>query len=215
MKIYSFDLSGHAHRARLMASLLNLPAEIVDVDLRVGAHKQPEYLAINPFGQVPALTDGDVTLSDSNAIIVYLAAKYDKSNTWYPQDSEAIADVQAWLSKASRELAAGPAAARLVTVFGAGLDHEEVIERAHDLLQIMDSHLNGRDYFVGDGPTVADIALYTYTAHAPEGGVDLNRYKNINGWLARIEALPGFVPMSTTETAAKTALVSDVAVATA
>jgi glutathione S-transferase len=208
MKIYDFELSGHAHRARLMASLLNLPAEIVEVDLRISAHKRPEYLAINPFGQVPALTDGDVTLFDSNAIIVYLASQYDADRSWYPTDVEAVAEVQTWLSKASRELAAGPAAARLVTVFGAGLDHEEVIGRAHDLLTVMNNHLTGREYFVGDKPTVADVAMYTYTAHAPEGGVDLTRYEAITGWLARIEALPGFVPMVVTETEAKAALSS-------
>jgi len=209
MKIFDFELSGHAHRARLMAGLLNLPAEIVEVDLRTGAHKQAEFLAINPFGQVPALTDGDVTLFDSNAIIVYLATKYDAARNWYPTDVEAIAEVQTWLSKASRELAAGPAAARLVTVFGAGLDHEEVIGRAHELLNVMDNHLAEREFFVGDKPTVADVAMYSYTAHAPEGGVDLRRYEAITGWLARIEALPGFVAMVATETEAKAALSSN------
>lgn len=206
MKIYDFELSGHAHRARLMASLLNVPAEIVEVDLKAGAHKAPDYLAINPFGQVPALVDEDVTLFDSNAIIVYLASKYDADRTWYPADAKTQADIQVWLSKASRELAAGPAAARLVTVFGAGFSQEEVVGKAHDLLELMEAHLNNGDFFVGNQPTVADVALYSYTAHAPEGGVDLGRYKNITAWLSRIEALPGFVAMQVTETEAKAKL---------
>lgn len=211
MKIYDFELSGHAHRARLMASLLNLPAEIVRVDLRAGEHKQAEYLAKNSFGQVPTLEDGELTLTDSNAIVVYLAAKYDAGRTWYPVDVALLAEVQMWLAKASKDLVEGPGAARLVTVFGAPRDHEEAINKAHNLLGIMDSHLAKRKYFVGDQPTVADVALYSYTAHAPEGGVDLTGYAHVMRWLATIEALPGFVPMQATETEAKAALSSSAA----
>ncbi|MFT7246653.1 MAG: glutathione S-transferase [Candidatus Azotimanducaceae bacterium] len=206
MKIYDFELSGHAHRARLMASLLNLPAEIVRIDLRAGEHKQPEYLAKNSFGQVPTLEDGELTLTDSNAILVYLAAKYDADRTWYPVDAALLAEVQVWLAKASKDLVEGPGAARLVTVFGAPHDHEEAINKAHSLLSIMEKHLSTRTYFVGDQPTVADVALYSYTAHAPEGGVDLSGYPHVTRWLAAIEALPGFVPMQATETEAKAAL---------
>jgi len=211
MKIYDFELSGHAHRARLMASLLNLPAEIVRVDLRAGDQKQPEYLVKNPFGQVPTLEDDDITLTDSNAILVYLAAKYDADRTWYPVDPALAAEVQAWLAKASKDLVEGPGAARLVTVFGAPRNHEEAINKAHDLLAVMDSHLATRKYFVSHQPTVADVALYTYTAHAPEGGVDLTGYAHVTRWLATIEALPGFVPMQVTETEAKAALSSNAA----
>lgn len=75
MKLYSFPLSGHAHRARLFISLLGLPHEVVELDLKAGANKQPEYLALNPFGQVPLLDDGGTLIPDSNAILVYLAKK--------------------------------------------------------------------------------------------------------------------------------------------
>jgi len=211
MKIYDFEFSGHAHRARLMASLLNLPAEIVRIDLRAGEHKRPEYLAKNSFGQVPTLEDRELTLTDSNAILVYLAAKYDAGRTWYPVDAALLAEVQVWLAKASKDLVEGPGAARLVTVFGASRDHEEAINKAHHLLDIMDGHLAKRKYFVGDQPTVADVAMYSYTAHAPEGGVDLKGYPHVTRWLATIEALPGFVPMQATETEAKAALSSSAA----
>ena len=206
MKIFSLELSGHSHRVRLMAGLLGLEPEIVPVDLLGGAHKQPEYLARNPFGQVPALEDGDVGLYDSNAILVYLASRYDADRTWYPEDGLTQARIQIWLSKAANELANGPAAARLVTVFGAGFDHEATKEKAHRLLGIMDRALAGRDWFVGDRPTIADVALYSYTARAPEGGVDLRPYANVRAWLERIEGLPGFVPMVETPTDAQRAL---------
>ena len=89
-----------------------------------GAHKAPDFLAKNPFGQVPVIEDGDLTLPDSNAILVYLATRYDASGRWYPRDPVAAARVQQWLSVSAGQLAYGPAAARLVTVFGAKLDHE-------------------------------------------------------------------------------------------
>ena len=74
--LHRMALSGHCHRVELFLSLLGVPYRLVDVDLAKGEHKKPEFLAMNPFGQVPVLQDGDVTLGDSNAILVYLEAKY-------------------------------------------------------------------------------------------------------------------------------------------
>lgn len=206
MKIFNLDLSGHSHRVRLMASLLNLNPTVVHVDLMNGAHKQPEYLSINPFGQVPAIQDGDVTLFDSNAILVFLATKYDESGTWYPRNALEASQVQIWLSKASNELANSVAAARLVTVFNAGFDHQALLEKSATFLSIVNKHLDGKDWFVSNNPTIADVAMYSYIAHAPEGGIDLGEYTNIVSWINRIEELPGFIPMQSTETEAKLAL---------
>lgn len=206
MKIYDLELSGHAHRARLFASLLGLDVQLVPVDLLNGAHKSASYLAKNPFGQVPVLEDGDITVTDSNAILVYLAKAYDRAGTWLPEDANGQAQVQVWLSKAANELAHSMAAARLVTVFGSSHDHADVLSKSDDLLSIMQAHLADKAWFVGDNPTIADVALYSYTAHAPEGGVDLRDYPNVVAWLERVEALPGFVAMPQTETEAKKAL---------
>lgn len=197
MKLYHHPLSGHAHRARLFVSLLGLPHELVEVDLKAGAHKTPEFLALNPFGQVPVLEDDDVVVSDSNAILVYLAKKAGRSD-WLPEDARTAAAVQRWLSVAAGEVAYGPAAARLVTVFGAGFNPDEVIGRAHTLLKRLDSHLSGRDWLVGVQPTIADVAIYSYVARAPEGNVDLSGYPAVNAFLRRVEALPGFVPFAQT-----------------
>lgn len=193
MKLYSFPLSGHAHRARLFISLLGLPHEIVELDLKAGAHKQPEYLALNPFGQVPLLDDDGTLIPDSNAILVYLAKKSGQSS-WLPEDPQGAAAVQRWLSVAAGDLAFGPAAARLVTVFGAKFNPEEVIARAHVVLGRIEQHLTNREWLVGDHPTIADVAIYSYTSSAPEGNVDLSGYPAVNAFLRRIEALPGFVP---------------------
>lgn len=97
IKLYHFPLSGHAHRVQLMLSLLELPVEVVFVDLAKGAHKQADFLAINPFGQVPVIDDNGVILADSNAILVYLAQKYGKGR-WLPSDPLGAARVQRWLS---------------------------------------------------------------------------------------------------------------------
>ncbi|MDR6396373.1 glutathione S-transferase family protein [Herbaspirillum seropedicae] len=197
MKIHHHPLSGHAHRAVLFASLLGLPAELVEVDLAAGAHKKPAFLALNPFGQVPVLEDGEVVIADSNAILVYLAKKAGRSD-WLPEDAQGAAAVQRWLSVAAGELAYGPAAARLVTVFGAAFNAEGVIQRAHLLLGRLEQHLAKRDWLAADHPTIADVAVYSYLARAPEGNVDLRGYPGVQGFLQRIEALPGFVPFAQT-----------------
>jgi glutathione S-transferase len=197
MKLYYHPLSGHSHRARLFLSLTGIPHELVEVDLAKGAHKGPDFLKLNRFGQVPVLDDNGTVIADSNAIMVYLAKTYGKS-AWLPEAPAAAAAVQRWLSVAAGEIAYGPAAARLITVFGAQYNAEEVIARAHVILRRIDDALAGHDWIADANPTIADVALYGYVARAPEGNVDLSPYANIATWLARIEALPGFVPFQQT-----------------
>ncbi|CAG2148676.1 glutathione S-transferase family protein [Cupriavidus plantarum] len=197
MKLYYHPLSGHSHRARLFLSLIGASFELVHVDLGTGAHKKPEFLKINPFGQVPVLVDGDTVVADSNAILVYLSKKFGKTD-WLPETPAEAAAVQRWLSVAAGDIAFGPAAARLITVFAAPLDSKAVIARAHVVLKRMDDALAGREWIAASQPTVADVALYSYTARAPEGFVDLQDYANVRAWLERVEALPGFVEFQKT-----------------
>ena len=198
IKLYRHPLSGHAHRVELLLSLLNVPTELVFVDLAKGAHKQAEFLAINPFGQVPVIDDNGTVLSDSNAILVYLAKKYDSTGRWLPAEPVAAAKVQRWLSVAAGQIASGPATARLITVFGAPYDAESTIARSHALLKVVEAELSSSPFLAGITPTLADVAGYTYIAHAPEGNVSLADYPQVRAWLARIEAMPGFVPMQRT-----------------
>ena len=197
MKLYYHPLSGHSHRARLLLSLLGVEHELVEVDLMSAQHKSPEYLKLNRFGQVPVLVDDDRKIADSNAILVYLSKKLGKTD-WLPEEPEAAAAIQRWLSVAAGEIAYGPAAARLITVFGAQYKPEEVIARAHSVLKLIDTELGARDFIAKNNPTIADVALYSYIARAPEGNVDLSDYPNVNAWLRRIEALPGFVEFKKT-----------------
>ncbi|VVP99884.1 glutathione S-transferase family protein [Pseudomonas fluorescens] len=197
IKLYNFPRSGHAHRVELMLSLLQLPTELIFVDLAKGAHKQPEFLALNAFGQVPVIDDQGVVLADSNAILVYLAQKYGNGR-WLPVDPVGAAKVQRWLSVAAGPIAFGPARARLITVFGAPHNAEEAIARSHDVLKVIDQELAHTTFLAGSEPTIADVAAYSYIAHAPEGNVSLEDYANVRAWLKRIEALPGFVGMPRT-----------------
>lgn len=197
MKLYFHPISGHAHRARLFLSLIGADVEVVDVDLAKGQHKSPEYLALNRFGQVPLLDDDGVIVPDSNAIMIYAAKKFGRTD-WLPEDPAAAAAVQRWLSVAAGQIAFGPAAARLVTIFNAGFNPEEVIGRAHAILKVIEAELAGRQWIAADHPTIADVALYSYIARAPEGNVDLSAYANVKAWLGRIEALPGFVEFGVT-----------------
>lgn len=194
IKLYGTRLSGHAHRVELFLTLLGLPYEYVVIDTRAGEQKSPAYLAKNLFGQVPVIEDGELVLPDSNAILVYLAMRYGDA-AWLPRDPVGAARVQRWLSVAAGQVAFGPAAARLTTLFGAPFDHAEVCGRAHKLFAVMEQELAVSLWLAGASPTIADIANYSYIAHAPEGGVALDAYPNIRAWLARIEALPGFVGM--------------------
>lgn len=197
MKLYYHPLSGHAHRAHLFLSILGADFELVKVDLQSGAHKGPDFLKLNRFGQVPVLDDSGTILSDSNAILVYLAKKYGEQN-WLPETALGAAAVQRWLSVAAGEIAAGPARARLITVFGARYDATEVVAAAHRILTLIEQELSGKEWIAALHPTIADIALYSYIANAPEGNVDLSAYPAIGTWLRRVEAIKGFVPFTRT-----------------
>ncbi len=196
VRIHHFPKSGHAHRALVFAKLAGIAHEAVFVDLAAGVHKSPEFLAMNPNGQVPVLEDGDVVVSDSNAILVYLARQY--APDWMPTDPVGEAAVQRWLTLAAGEIAFGSAAARLITVFGAPLDVDFAAATAAKAMQKLEQGLETRNWLVGDRPTIADVAAYSYTAHAPEGNVSLDPYPNVRAWIARFEALDGFEPMPAT-----------------
>jgi glutathione S-transferase len=193
--LHGFKLSGHSHRAELMLNLLDLPYEFRNVDLRAGVQRTPEFLALNPFGAVPVIEDGDVVIADSVAILVYLATRYDPDRRWLPADPVEAARVQRWLSVAQGLVAFGPALARVIKLFGAPLDHARAVTLATALLKVLEQELSRSPFLTGAEPTIADVAVYSYVARAPEGDVSLDDYPAVRAWLGRIEALPGFLPM--------------------
>jgi glutathione S-transferase len=199
IRVYRMALSGHCHRVELLLSLLALPYETVDVNLRAGEHKTPEFLARNAFGQIPVIEDDGVTIADSNAILVYLEARY-APGTWMPRDPLGAARVQRWLSVAAGPLASGPATARAIVLFGRAEDPALASMRARQLFSVMERELEAQPWLAGEAPTLADIASYAYVARAPEGGVPLDEYPAIQAWLTRVEGLPRFLPFALAST---------------
>ncbi|NGM86991.1 glutathione S-transferase family protein [Parapusillimonas sp. SGNA-6] len=198
MKLYHYALSGHAHRAALFLSLAGIAHELIEVDMAAGAHRRPEFLALNAFGEIPVLDDDGTIIADSLAILVYAARKVGPSH-WLPADPVVEARIQRWLSVAAGKIAYGVAAARLITVFGATFNVNEVMSRAHATLGVMEQTLKDLRWIAGtEAPSIADIALYSYVERAPEGNVDLTGYPRIRAWLRQIEALPGFIPFQRT-----------------
>jgi len=200
IRLHRFAWSGHCHRVEWLLSLLELPFVRVDVNLAAKAQKTPAFLALNPAGQVPVIEDGVLTLADSNAILVYLAAQYGEEH-WTRVTPLVAAELQRWFSVAAGPLAFGPAAARAHCLFGSPLDLPVAQARSHALLQWMNDHLATRAFLLGSEITLADVANYAYVARAPEGGVALDEYPHVRTWIARIEVTPHFVAMPTYSTA--------------
>lgn len=194
MKLYDLTLSGNCYKVRLFAALAGIPLEIVPVDFLAGEHKRPPLSELNPWGEIPILEDGEVVLRDSQAILVYLARRY-AGEAWLPGDPAAMAEVVQWLSTAANEVQNGPGAARLVDKFGYDLDKTDTLRRAAHILPLIDAQLAAHDWLALDRPTIADCAVLPYVALAPEGGVSLSDFPHIRAWIARVKALPGFVPM--------------------
>lgn len=194
MKLYDLTLSGNCYKVRLLAALAGIPLEIVPVDFLGGEHKRPPLIELNPWGELPILVDGEVVLRDSQAILVYLARRY-AGEAWLPGDPAAMAEVVQWLSTAANEVQNGPGAARLVDKFGYALDKADTLRRAARILPLIEARLADHDWLALDRPTIADCAVLPYVALAPEGGVSLGDVPHIRAWIARVKALPGFVPM--------------------
>lgn len=194
IKLYEFALSGNCHKVRMLLSMLGLPYETVAVNLTEGEQRTPGYLALNPFGQVPALVDGEVVLRDSQAILVYLASRYGGVR-WWPREASRQAGIVAWLSTAANEIAAGPNRLRLHHKWGRPIDLAEAEEITRKTLEIIDATLTDHRWLDGAEPGIADLALYPYVALSPEGGVDLARYPSILRWMGEIRGLDGYVSM--------------------
>ncbi len=197
MRLYDSLSSGNGYKARLLLALLDRPFERIEVDIDRGESRTPEFLAINPNGKIPVLvTDEGEVLSESNAIICYLA----EGTPFLPDDRLARARALQWLffEQYSHE--------PNIAVLRSWLTHDALTEERERLLpekraagyralEIMEAHLQGRDFFLGDAYTVADIALYAYTHVAGEGGFDLERFAAIRAWLDRVAGHPRHVPI--------------------
>lgn len=178
----------------MLLSMLGIPYESIAVNLGAREHLAPDFLALSPFGEVPALVDENVSVRDSNAILVYLACKYG-GETWWPQDPVLQSKIASWLSTAANEIALGPNSLRLHHKWGRQIDKARAEEASAKVLQILAAHLSQSQWLVGEKFSIADLAIYPYVALSPEGRVNLEQYQPILRWIGDIRRLPGYVGM--------------------
>lgn len=197
LTLYSMQLSGNSYKVRLLLARLGIPYRLVEVDILKGETRTPEFLAKNPDGHVPLLELPDGRrLAESNAILIYLA----EGTRYLPEDRLARAEVFRWMffEQHSHEPAIAAARFWLHLVNGRELRANEIdqwMEQGYAALKLMDRHLSDNAFFVGSGPTVADLALYAHTHVAPEGDFDLSAFPAVNDWLTRVAAEQGHVGM--------------------
>jgi len=194
MKLYDNAVSGNCHKVRLFLSIFGIDCETVPMNLVEKEQKTPTHLARHPLGKIPALEDGDLTIWDSQAILVYLGGTYG-SPDWWPADAAGQAQVTQWLAFAVNEMFAGPAIARALLKFKRDGDLAGAQALAHDALAVLESRLRDNDWLALGRPTIADLACYPYAGLVWEGEVSLEPYAAIQAWLQRVEALPGYVGM--------------------
>ena len=191
--LYGMALSGNAYKVRLLLELLGIEYQEVPVNLRTGENRTESFLALNPRGQVPTLVDGEVTVWDSQAILVYLARRYGEA--WLPMEPTPMAEVMQWLALAENELLFGLARARAARVFGRDFDLASCQAYGHAGLAVLDGRLARHEWLAAGRPTIADVACMPYAALSHMGDIPLDDYPSVRAWIDRIRALPGFVAM--------------------
>jgi len=197
IKLYTGFGSGNSYKAELFLKLLSVDFEPVSISIPKGENRDPAFVALTPFGQIPVLVDDDKVFTDSQAILCYLARAYGggDADRWLPIEPAPLADVVRWLSFAANEIQNGPTMARAAKLLRWSIDYDAAVEKSYRALELIDQHLQTRDWLATDNSTVADIACYPYLLLAEEGGVDIGPFKAVNSWMERLEMLPGFWPM--------------------
>lgn len=193
IKLYDATPSGNAYKARLLLSLLKLEHELAPVDLAAQQSRTPEFMKINPRGQIPVLVDGDVILWDSQAILVYLARRYDEA--WLPDEPAAMGEVMQWMAVAENECLFGLARARAVKLFGRPFNLEECQNYGRTGLAVLERQLTNHEWLACARPTIADVACFPYVALCHEGEMSLEDYPHVRAWIARVQTLDGYIGM--------------------
>lgn len=196
--LYDFLSSGNGYKCRLTMKALGIPYEIRLRDIIAGETRTPEFLAINANGKIPVLVvPGEGPIAESHAIINYLA----EGTKLMPEDRYQRALVWQWLCFEQYQLEPGVATVRFMLHYlnkskeELGVRYTDRFQRGADALAVLEQGLAGRRWLVGDGVTLADIALFAYTHCAADGGFDLARYPAVAAWLARVKAQPGHVAL--------------------
>jgi glutathione S-transferase len=198
MLLYNSPASGNCYKVRLLLAHLDIPYETCEVSV-VDRSNRCELLGeLNPSLRVPTLVlDDGRPLAESNAILWYLG----DDTRFVPNDVYERAQVLQWMFFEQYEVEPALAVVRFWVAYSGSPEkltperREELTKSGNRALSALERHLDGRDWFVGDAITIADISLYAYTHVAPEGGFALEPYLNVRAWLERLAAEPGHVPI--------------------
>jgi glutathione S-transferase len=197
MKLYGFPPSPNTWKVRAVAAQLGIPLDLAFVDLT--KPRTPDYLALNPAGRTPTLVDGDFTLTESNAIMQYLASRV--PSTLWPDDARSRADITRWqswqLAHWGSECCQPLIFQRLVKkLLNLGPPDEAVVAKGKEAFnreaRMLDAHLSKQPYLVGDAVTLADFAVAAQLFYAKEGELPLAPYAHVRDWFARVSALPAW-----------------------
>jgi glutathione S-transferase len=198
MKLYGFPPSPNTRKVQAVAAHLGIALEFEFVDITKGLSHTPQFLALNPAGRTPVLVDGDFTLSESNAIMQYVASK--KKNDLWPENTRTRADIARWQfwqvahwHKGCGEFLWESLVKKLL--MGGDTD-QAALKRAEDAFHrdapVLDAHLAKCQYLVNGVLTLADFSVASYLHYAAAAKMPLEQYQNIQAWYARIEALPAW-----------------------
>lgn len=201
--LYGNKFSGNSYKARLTCELLNIKYQWIEINILTQENRQPEFLRINPLGQVPVLQIEPGNLSansepalllESNAIIRYLA----EGSALIPNSALDYAKMWQWLLYEQGEVRPNLASVRFIKKFQNMIpsrleEYQQKFIKSKDILSYLNNQLQTKHYILGNNISLADISLYAYTHNAEEGGLDLSSYKNLRTWFERIESLPNFI----------------------
>jgi len=197
MRVYGMSTSGNCHKVRMTLEALGLPYEWTETDTVRGDTRSAQFLAMNPNGKAPVLEiEPGNYLPESNAILCYLA----EGTPLLPAERLPRARVMQWLFFEQYSHEPYIAVARFLRRFHPDPASQKTLADSkmaggYRALEVMDQHLTGKTFFVGERYSIADIALFAYTHVANEGGFDLGRFPAVQAWLTRVQAQPGYVGM--------------------
>ena len=198
VRLYDFLPSGNGYKIRLLLTQIGMPFERIEINILEGESRTPEFLSKNPNGKIPILEIcKNQYLAESNAILMYLS----EGTEFLPYDRCLKAKVLQWLFFEQYSHEPFIATSRYwISILGKADEYKEALEEKREggyaALEVMENHLTGKTFFVGERYTIADIALFAYTHLADEGGFDLSRFKAIQTWIERVKAQSRYIAIT-------------------
>jgi glutathione S-transferase len=198
--LYDYELDEHCYKVRLLLAALGATYVKIDVDVHPGReHVSPRFLKLNPLGALPILAEGSCVLHGAEAILTYIARRYDSSRRWLPDDAATLGEVMQWLAFARSDLAVA-STARLHAMLEVVADEVAARHASRQAFRLMDDHMTRREFedarwFVGAGPTIADIALFPAITLSRDFGIDHDEYPALRRWMGRLRTIDGFITM--------------------